>query len=639
MKGLNLLMSKTWLTNNLLSFLSIYLTPLIISIIFVLSLMPIYPVLADDISNSSETVPNIWQCIGCPPGQVGTRMSLEEQQANLNDLWGKEVLRQGKFPQEVKDSQEAIAQTNQNLTEKIYLVAEGGQIPISVASRDAQRDPRIAITWRSGNLLSTFLSGNPGAETGFLQVIAWDSQKNKFNYYELNRDKNWSWAGNSSHARQPQFVGKGCFDCHHNGSVIMKELKVPWNNWTSQVATIDLSFLPKMVAQDPNLSKLVGAEQLEQDIRGGVSQYYMKWLDRHVSSDLKTITEIPELLRHLTTTTSVNFESNNPGPTNTPVVPPKNFFLFDDAWAQVAVDGSGGAGYNFPTTIGFDTNKFKQIIGVKGFALRQCDRVPDTNQCQPNTVDYEQKGTTFNPFFVPVPSNEDTFVIQNLMKFRVDRGSQRKYVQFITDKFAAAILMVDFQNPVFSLVRSSLQTYADKLDVATIDDQGVSNIPSLFVAQIQEAVKNQSPCSTQNLDGCSAEQQFLNTWNLPDATWKDTVNQRIQAYLNAVGNQITNGAGLSDYVDLIISREQQFSSINPINNLFESSLLLPQSNLPVSTPVLQTQADGKVKSHQSISLPTKVSRFSHQLLPRQPKQFKRVQSDGNSQTIQHPSTD
>jgi hypothetical protein len=580
----------------LLSFLGKYLAPLIISVIFALSLMPVYPVLADDISNSLENVPNIWKCIGCSAGKVGTKMFLEEQQANLNDLWGKEILRQGKFPLEVKDSQEAIAQANPKLTKKIYLVAEGGQIPLSVAPRDKNRDPRIAITWKGDGILSALLSGNPGSTTDFLQVIAWDSQKKKFNYYELNDDRNWSWAGDSSHARQPQFIGQGCFDCHHNGSVIMKELKVPWNNWTSQAATIDLSFLPKMVAQDPNLSQLIGAEQLEQDIRGGVSQYYTEWLDKHISSDLKTITEIPELLRHLTNTTSVNFESNNPNPTNTAIVPPKNFFLFDDAWAQVAGDGFGGAGYNFLATIGFDNNKFKQIIESKGFVLRQCDRIPNTNKCQPNIVDYEQKGTTFNPFFVPVPSNEDTFVIQNLMKFRIDRSNQRKDIQFITDKFAAAVLMVDFQNPVFSSVRSSLQTYADKLDVAIIDNQGVSNIPSLFVAQIQKAVKNQSPCSIQNLDSCSAEQQFLNTWNLPDATWKDTVNQRIQAYLNAVGNQIASGTGLSDYVDLSISRGRQFASIEPINNLFESSLLLPQTDLPTNAPVLRMQTDGKVAS-------------------------------------------
>lgn len=493
------------------------------------------PVLADRISNSPENVPNIWQCIGCNPGQVGTQMSLDEQEKELNDLWGKEILRQGNFPQEVKDSQKAIAEANSRLTQKIYLVAEGGQIPLSVAPRNANRYPRLAITWKSDDILSTLVSSNPGSKTNYLQVISWDPQKRKFNYYELNYKNNWSWAGDSSNARQPQFMGKGCFDCHHNGSVIMKELKRPWNNWQSELATIDLSVLPEMIATDSNLANLIGANVLEKDINGGVSQYYNAWLDTHISEDVTTVTEVAELLRHLTTTTSVNFESNNPSPTNTEVVPPQNFFLFNDALSQVTGDVFGDAGYNFPNTISFDTNQFKQTIENKGFALRDCKRKPNTNECEPGTVAYEQKGTTFNPFFIPVPSNEDNFVITNLWngRFQVIRGNQRQNITFISDKFAAAVLMVDFQNPVFSPVRSSLQTYAEKLDTATIDDRGVSNIPALFVAEIEAVVKNQPPCSVDNLDSCSAEQQFIHTWKLSDATWKSKVNQRIQSYLNS----------------------------------------------------------------------------------------------------------
>ncbi len=584
---------------NLLIFLNRYLAPLIISVILVMSLMPIDTVLADEISNPLDNVPNIWKCIGCTPGQVGQQMSLDEQKKELNDLWGKGILRQGKFPQEVKDSQEAIAQADPNLTEKIYLVAEGSQIPLSVASRDQDRDPRLAITWEGDGILSTLLSASPGLTTGFLQIIAWDSQKKKFNYYELNDERNWTWAGDSSHARQPQFIGKGCFDCHHNGSVIMKELKRPWNNWQSQLATIDLSVLPEMVAQDPNLSQLIGAEVLEQDIGGGVTQSYKAWLDSHVSEDLTTVTEVPELLRHLTTTTSVNFESNlaNIEALGSVVTPPKNFFLFDDALSQVTGDVFGDAGYNFPNTISFNTNQFRQTIESKGFILRQCNKMVNTNECRPGTVDYEQKGTTFHPFFIPVPSNEDTFVITNLWNgnFQVIRDNQRKNIKFVSNKFAAAVLMVDFPNPIFSPVRSSLQSYSEKLDTATINDQGVSNIPALFVAEIEATVKNQPPCQQQNLDSCTAEQQFLHTWNLPDATWKAEVNQRVQAYLDAVAQQITNGSGLSDYLDLSISRRRQFATIKPISNLFEFSLLLPQTNLPANAPLLRMQRNGKVQ--------------------------------------------
>ena len=77
MKILTLYEKKTWLT-NLSSFLKNGFA-VAISVVVFLSLMPTWSVLADDISNSSENVPNIWKCIGCPSGQVGTKMSLEEQ--------------------------------------------------------------------------------------------------------------------------------------------------------------------------------------------------------------------------------------------------------------------------------------------------------------------------------------------------------------------------------------------------------------------------------------------------------------------------------------------------------------------------------------------------------------------------------
>ena len=580
--------------------------------------MPAWSVLAEDTSYIPENVPNIWKCIGCDPEAVGTKMSLDEQEANLNDLWGKLILRQGKFPQEVKDAQDAITEANNRLEQNIYLEAEGGQIPGGIPQdpqdpkrdpQNAERKPRLLITWKdiSNNILSTLLSGNPGPKTGFLQVIAWDSQKKKFNYYERNKEKNWIWAGDSSHAREPGFIGKGCFQCHHNGSVIMKELKRPWNNWISELGTIDPSVFPEewMIADDPNFKHAIGAQDLEQDIKSGVAEYYKAWLDSHISEDLTTVTGVPELLRHLTTTTSVNFESysGNLEDLGVVVTPPHNFFLYDDVLSIVAED-EWGTSYEFPKTgLGFDSVVFQETIRSKGFALRDCDIICDTNKCKPDSaVNYQRPETTYHPFFIPVPSNEDTFVIKNLREFRTIPDQTRKEIKFITDKFIAAVLMVDFQNPIFSPVRSSLQAYAKKLDTATLDyqlnseNQLNSNISALFVSEIEEAVKNQSPCLDENLDSCTAEQQFLHTWNLPDATWKDEVKKRIESYLTAVADQITEGNGLSDYVDLSISRRRQFASIEPIKNLFEKSLLLPQSDLPVNSPLLRMQRDGQVVS-------------------------------------------
>ncbi|NEP41530.1 MAG: hypothetical protein F6K35_20790, partial [Okeania sp. SIO2H7] len=54
------------------------------------------------------------------------------------------------------------------------------------------------------------------------------------------------------------------------------------------------------------------------------------------------------------------------------------------------------------------------------------------------------------------------------------------------------------------------------------------------------------------------------------------------------------GCGIGGLAVLSISRRQEFASIKPIKNLFEFSLLLPQSDLPVNSPLLRMQSDGQV---------------------------------------------
>ena len=73
---------------------------------------------------------------------------------------------------------------------------------------------------------------------GFLQILAWDGKKGAFNYYDVLDGPIWVWRGDSDHAMREPTRGKGCFKCHVNGNPNMKELKFPWNNWSSMVAPI-----------------------------------------------------------------------------------------------------------------------------------------------------------------------------------------------------------------------------------------------------------------------------------------------------------------------------------------------------------------------------------------------------------------
>ena len=97
----------------------------------------------------------------------------------------------------------------------------------------------------------------------FLQVIGWDGTSGHFNFYE-RRYGAWVWAGDSRNALDPKSRGKGPFDSHVNGGLVMKELKAPWAHWKSQSA----DQLPGIAPDDPLRGEDVfqraeGAEALE----------------------------------------------------------------------------------------------------------------------------------------------------------------------------------------------------------------------------------------------------------------------------------------------------------------------------------------------------------------------------------------
>lgn len=53
----------------------------------------------------------------------------------------------------------------------------------------------------------------------------------------------WLMAGNSRHALTEPTRGSGPFESHLNGHFLMKELKTPWVNWHSPLATVSTSVL------------------------------------------------------------------------------------------------------------------------------------------------------------------------------------------------------------------------------------------------------------------------------------------------------------------------------------------------------------------------------------------------------------
>jgi hypothetical protein len=224
--------------------------------------------------------------------------------------------------------------------QKSYLVGEGSQITASVVFRDAPRNLRYIITWGASSSPSVFLSAaptgtHPDRPAPFLQVIGYDEKKNVFNYYQYlpnegQPTRTWTWAGDSTWSSNAQSEGRGCFGCHINGTLNMKELIPPWNNWGSPDATISVGNIPAAVAQDPLYAALSGADVLQNNFQGLQSRYTQGF----VASSIKngTINNVPALLNRLINTTTINFQSSFSKPFDTTDIQvPPDFFIFHSA--------------------------------------------------------------------------------------------------------------------------------------------------------------------------------------------------------------------------------------------------------------------------------------------------------------------
>lgn len=488
--------------------------------------------------------------------------------AKLNDPWAVNVLRknaggQGLWPSSVTDIVDAVQKSSPGYIQASYMVGEGSQIPASVTPVSSNRNLRYLVTWEDSSGPVIFLSARvPGTQGGtppaFLQVISFDPVKQLFNYYQYvgNADVNapasdgtqtWTWAGDSNWAYAPQTATQGCFQCHLNGGLNMKERTAPWNNWNSSAATILPNNLPSEVRQDPLYRNGKSAAQFETVFESQMFNLTSNWIKANVRN--KNVSNIPALLRRLTQNTTINFASSqvqNLG--NSPINGlPNDLFLFHSVLRDVLE-----LNYTLPN-VSLERSTYNAFLKNNQVQLVNTDRDPD----------YSQPGATFFSAFVPVPAYEDVKAIEQLL----DQG-------VISQKFATAVLMVDFPNPVFSPTRASLQQYAAQLSSGKANSE---DIPSRFANLVTRAAASQPPCDPAAVTQCTAEQQFLFYWR--DPQWKQTAEKQITQYLAAVQQQTATPAGQNDVMKLIISRGVQFQNYWPICSLDEFSLLLPKTSL------------------------------------------------------------
>ena len=458
--------------------------------------------------------------------------------------------------------------------QKNYLIGEGSQITAATVARDQPRNLRYVLTWGANASPSVFVSAaptgtHPGKPASFLQVIGYDQTNNLFNYYQYvsvndvanaspgGTTKTWAWAGNSPNAGNAQSAGQGCFQCHINGALNMKELVTPWNNWNSPRASIAAGNIPAAVAQDPLFAALSGADVLQTNFQSLQSRYTQGLVAASIKSG--AIGNVPALLRRLIQTTTINFQSSFSTPLDTTDIQvPSDFFIFNSALTMPQIN----LAFTMPPAMKIPRTMHDAFVSQHRFALQQVGGASATPI-------YQQPGTTFSAFFVPLPAFEDVVAIRELINQHV-----------IDANFAASVLLVDFANPVFSAQRTALMQYAARIQTAQVLTNGTSNphgVPAQFIALVTAAAMGQPACDPATSALCSPEQQFL--YFAGQSDWKTRARNLIDPYLAAVVKTIQTSAGAADYLTLSVSRQSQFAGDPGPGNLDEFSLLLPCNDI------------------------------------------------------------
>jgi hypothetical protein len=469
-------------------------------------------------------------------------MTDDEIKLQLNDPWGLNILRKGNFPADLDNTLKAITATGlfAETDQDSFFVSESGQIPSSANTMSLQRQFRIVVT-RKGTkeaLPSILISAPAGDRHGFIELISWDPVKKALNYYRRPPDSQWAWKGDTGDAFKPATQNKGCFRCHINGVPVMKELKLPWQNWHSQSASISSEAIPDDdIRNSPLFIKKSQAEHLEKPIiRGWIEQATQARISSIMKGD--AIPDAPRLLRSLFVTTTVNLStSGTESKANTPDLNlPAGLFLNFDIFADLNVSAPPG----FSTRI--KRPLYQSTLTTFAFHLDQ-----DT---------FSLKGDTHFAFLIPEPAQEDVVTIRQLLAQKI-----------VTRHFVASVLLIDFQNPIFSSARENLLRYVPM--VGPIQD-GRSDLSERTAQAILQASASAGPESP--------ERQFAEWWNMTPDQLQTEATKRVQAYLNAVQNRLKTQAGLEDYTRLAESRRQRFGTF-PLN---EFELLLPRTNIPAA---------------------------------------------------------
>ncbi|QRV77701.1 hypothetical protein RhiJN_05716 [Ceratobasidium sp. AG-Ba] len=193
------------------------------------------------------------------------------------------------------------------------------------------------------------------------------------------------------------------------------------------------------------------------------------------------------------------------------------------------------------------------------------------------------------PFAFPIiePGFEDTYGVAVLVKrYSVAPVMPRKAI--------AAMLMVDFWNPLYSARREKLMQYLP--ETASFNPATSSyDLLDQFIANVN--------ASSSSHDQESPEYEILQLLNTPDSEWNQKFTDRINAYLDRVVARLNNPedhgqAAIDEYMVLAEGRRRLYrgreDSKPDGSGLNEFMLTLPSAASPDPFPITKMTETGDV---------------------------------------------
>jgi len=493
----------------------------------------------------------------------GTPIEMTPAEADqmINGPFANLLLKKNIYPLTLNHVVEAFKQTvdDPNGLDRTdnFLIAENGQIPWKKNARNVDQTARPVVVMgvKEGIgpdvLVST--STQVDSESTFLQLMSWDPRSRAYNFYQRLNGL-WIWSGNSFDALASDTRGKGPFSGHLNGGPVMKELKLPWQNWNSISATIGKNAFP---SDDPFLTtpyfeEKQSADIFEKSYKAGAVEWNRSRIAEAIQERSGVIKAPEKLLRQIICTTNVNLTSSatasgSVDASSSDIRLPFSFFANFEALEVTGVQPEVGV-------VKIKSAFYLESLKIFDFALKS------------NKVSIP--GDTHFAFFVPEPAFEDTNLLSQMIESEV-----------MSKKLAACLLMTDFSNPIYSRGRACLERYVPKEIVA--GDQG-KDLDEKFVGNVYQS-ENRSIPNTP-------EYQFLENWNIAGEEWIEDFQGQVVKYFEKIDTLCQTQEGYNQLVRLAESRRNEFKQ----TGLYEFALTFATTNIDESSP-LEITPEGVVQ--------------------------------------------